>query len=385
MRDPQASPRPSTLKRINMRRFLDEFRRLGPSTRAELTRATGVAPPTSSNIIADLLATGLLEATEDRTTAKGRPGKIFRLASSSKYSLGLIVGVRECVIAPAGLDGIPRIAEASYFENPGSYFPLLTAVEQHAQSLMARLPGECVGLGAGLPGLIEERSGVVAFSPNLHFMDRQAFGPDMQARLGIHVECTQEEHALCLAEWNVGKARGMSDFAVLDITEGMGMGVVSGGRYLTGHHGYAGEIGHATVEPDGVLCGCGNRGCLETIATDTSFLNAVRTRLGRNVIFEDIAREGIDVSMELERTISYVAIALSTIVNIFNPQAIFVHGLLFDLNPEVLPMAIEKVQQRSLAPSRRGLVIERAQGDKLYGALTGLLDHVFASVGPVLT
>src|SRR5687768_1501766 len=87
------TPRPATLKRINMRRFLEELRRRGPSTRADLTRAIGVTPPTSSSIIADLMETGFLEEAEIVVVSKGRPGKFFRLATESAYVIGIAIDV----------------------------------------------------------------------------------------------------------------------------------------------------------------------------------------------------------------------------------------------------------------------------------------------------
>jgi len=382
------SARPATLKRINMRRFLDELRRLGPSTRADLSRVTGVAAPTSSNIIADLLEIGFLEQTETRIAAKGRPGKVFRLAADSAYVIGGTIDVEECVLAPAGLDGIPRRDDNVRFETPQSYEGLLDAICDAVESLRAKAVGRCMGLGLSVPGLVDERLGKVAFSPNLHFTDDKSLGPDLALRLGIEVVCTQEEHALCLAEQIVGEAKTLSDFIALDLTSGMGMGVVSSGRYISGRDGFAGEIGHTTVEPNGQVCGCGNRGCLETVATDSSFLHAVRGRLGTKVGFDEVAamvEQGyLDVSKELDSTLSYISIALATLVNLFNPEAIVLNGKVLDLRPDSLEVLSTRMSERALAPSMKRVRLLRSKGDKLQGALAGLLDQVFAAVGPKL-
>lgn len=384
------TPRPGTLKRINMRRFLDELRRRGPSTRADLTRAIGVTPPTSSNIIADLLETGLLEESDVETisTSKGRPGKIFRLATTSAFVVAVTIGITECVAAPAGLDGAPRYARASRFPTPPSYEALLEQIAAEVEAIRKTTSGRCLGLGLAVPGLVDERNGRVAFSPNLHFLDGQALGPDLAARLGIEVVCTQEEHALCLAEQNLGQAQGLTDFAVVDFSSGVGMGVVSGGRYVSGKRGFAGEIGHTTVQPDGYPCGCGNRGCLETVASDVAFLAAVRARFNESITFEEVEarmRSGeLDVREELEATLEFVSIGLATVVNLFNPEAVFLHGRMFSLSEAVLPTLYDLVKARALRPSTEEVQLRLARGDKLYGAVTGLLDHVFAAVGPTL-
>lgn len=383
-----SSARPATLKRINMRRFLDELRKHGPSTRADLSRITGVAAPTSSNIIADLLTIGLLEETDARTAVKGRPGRVFRLATNTAFVIGGMIDVEECVFAPAGLDGIPRRGDAVTFATPNGYEALLEAIADAVDRVRAKAFGRCLGLGLSVPGLVEERFGRVAFSPNLHFTDGRTLGPDLMEMLGMEVVCTQEEHALCLAEQIVGEARTLNDFVALDITSGMGMGVVSGGRYVSGRDGFAGEIGHTTVEPNGQLCGCGNRGCLETVATDSSFLHAVRARLGTKVGLEEVAsmvaNGYLDVSKELDSTLSYIAIALATVVNIFNPQAIILHGKVLDLRSDSMESLMAMMSERALAPSSRDVQLLRSKGNKLHGALAGLLDQVFAAVGPKL-
>jgi len=383
-----SSARPSTLKRINMRRFLDELRRRGPSTRADLSRVTGVAAPTSSNIIADLLEIGFLEQIENRAAAKGRPGKVFRLASDSAYVIGGTIDVEECVLAPAGLDGVPRRDGQIRFGTPQSYGELIEAICNAVETIRTKAVGRCMGLGLSVPGLVDERLGKIAFSPNLHFTDGKSLGPDLYRRLEIEVVCTQEEHALCLAEQIVGEAKTLNDFIALDITSGMGMGVVSGGRYIAGRDGFAGEIGHTTVEPEGQICGCGNRGCLETVATDSSFLHAVRTRLGTKLALEEVAvmvgQGSLDVSKELDSTLGYIAIALATLVNIFNPEAIVLNGKVLDLRGDSLEVLTARMSERALGPSSKRVRLLRSKGDKLQGALAGLLDQVFAAVGPKL-
>jgi len=387
--DSLGSPRPATLKRINMRRFLEELRVRGPSTRADLTRATGVAPPTSSSIIADLLETGWLEAADLRAAeAKGRPGQVYRLATSTVQVLGILIQIDRCVIAPSGLDGIPRLEEAVEFPTPRSYDELLNTLTTQASAFFGA-GRRCLGVGLGVPGLVDEQSGRVSLSPNLHYLDGKPLGPDLAGRLEMEVVCTQEEHGLCLAEQQLGGARYLSDFAVLDVSAGMGMGVVSAGRYISGHRGYAGEIGHVTVQPEGRLCGCGNRGCFETVATDTALLNEIRCSLKRDIDLEDALQEALegrlDVSQELNRTLDFLAIALAAISNLYNPQAIFIHGRILDFGPDALPSLIAKAKARALRPSFDDLSIERAQGNKLYGVLAGVLDSVFAAVGPRLT
>ncbi len=377
-------PLPATLKKINMRRFLEEMRYRGPSTRADLTRAVGVTPPTSSSIIADLMESGYVEELPTTNGSKGRPGKLFQLAANTSYVLGATIDIGDCRMAAAGFDGMPREKSFSLWKSAESYEELLDQLADQIAAQQAASPGVCRGIGIAVPGLIDESSGRVALSPNLHFLDGKPLGDDLQARTGLTVVCTQEEHALCLAEQRIGHARGMADFAVIDFSTGVGMGVVSGGHYVSGASGFAGEIGHATVDPSGVQCGCGNYGCLETVASDLALLRNISQATGCEITFESIQRSA-ELDQAIESSIRFMAIGVATVINLFNPSAIFVHGRQFSLQPDYLQRLANAVQQRALPPSFSGIRIEQAKGNKLYGATSGLLDQLFASVGPVLS
>lgn len=376
------------LKSINKRRFLEELRRRGPSTRADLTRAIGVAPPTSSAIIADLLAAGFLEQGKTHSDGKGRPGTYFRLAGTTAYVIGATLDISECSVQQAGLDGKPLSDGAIKFDTPSSYPALITALASAIAELSAGRKGKCLGVGLAVPGLLDDRLHRVAFSPNLHMLDGQDLGQDLANKVGLKVICTQEEHALCLSEQNQGAADGLTDFAVVDFSSGVGMGVVSNGRYVSGAQGFAGEIGHTTVEPLGELCGCGNRGCLETVASDRALLGRVSRHLGRSIgtkEFRQLWAEGDrKVAQEMDAVVDYISIGLATVVNIFNPQVVFVNGMLFNDDNQVLRSINESVATRSLRPSFTAVSLKAATGNKLHGAIAGLLDHLFAEVGPTL-
>lgn len=376
------NPRPSTLKRINMRRFLEEIRLHGPRTRADLGRAIGVTPPTSSSIIADLISQGLLEESPSVAGAKGRPGKLVGLASSAAYVIGAAIDVTDCRLSIAGLDGEPRPESSVRLPTPDTYEGLIALIELQIDNLCAGARGRCLGVGIAVPGLVDEKSGMVALSPNLHFLDGRPLAKDLSRALGTEVVCTQEEHALCLCEQHRGGARGLADFAVMDFSSGVGMGVVCNGAYVSGSQGFAGEIGHITVDPNGLICGCGNRGCLETVASDTALLRQVSSAMRSSVTFDDLRQ--LDVSAELNVVLDFIAIGVATVVNIFNPSAVFVHGSLFHLRERVLEDLDQRVRARTLRPSADQLTLCIADGDKLFGAVAALLDRIFSVVGPRL-
>ncbi len=380
-----AAPLPATLKRINMRRFLDELRRSGPSTRADLARATGVSSPTASRVVSDLLETGLVEEIELSFKQRGRPGRLYRLAAKSQYIAGVCVNVAECEIFWAGLDGIIEKETFTKFPTPGSYDELIDEIVERFQKVEALREGRCYGLGLSVPGLLEE-SGRVAFSPNMHILDKRNIGPDLEDRLNVSVVCLHEVHALSLAELMLGEADGLSNFAVVDLTEGLGMGVFLGGKFMQGTNGFAGELGHITVDPEGRPCGCGNRGCLETVATDRALLRSLAERTGRELTMDEalaMVQSG-EAKPEFEQFISYLGIAVAAVINLFNPQAVILYGRIFECREIVIGALEKEVAARSLQPAAEDCRLIVAHADKASGTLGALLDSLFSRVGPVL-
>ena len=377
---------PGLLRRLNVRRVLDTLHELGPSTRAQLTRRTRISPPTMSKLMSQLVRAGLVEQDATPVVTRGRPGVLFRLAARNVQVVAVVLDVHRCTVTSAGLDGNLANGRSFSFPTPDRFERLTEALVKHVRELIAENGVPCIGLGLTVPGLIDRQRGEVVFSPNMHFLDGKNPGRVLSERLGMEVVTLQEEHALCLGERMFGKAKGLSDFAVLDITEGLGMGAFTGGRFLTGARGFGGEIGHITVEPKGRLCGCGNRGCLETIATDTALALAFSEQFGRPLDIDTVIRMARVGELKpgeiLERAIDFLAIGVAAVINILNPEAVLIYGRMFDLQDGLLARLEEKVKQRALKPSVEGCRIVRTEANKHLGAIAAVIEHVYNRMGP---
>jgi len=196
----------------------------------------------------------------------------------------------------------------------------------------------------------------------------------------------EENNLMCLAERSFGAAKGLDNFAVLDITTGLGLGVITGGKLLSGNSGMAGEIGHVTIEPKGVLCGCGNYGCLETLATDGALARAVSLRYGKSLDIKELVRlvqqQEIQPGEEIHQTLEYLAIAIAMVINLFNPSAIFVLGRMFELQEGLFQQLLQLVRQRALAAPLADCRIFRSQTSKLQGAVAGIVCHLTSALAP---
>jgi N-acetylglucosamine repressor len=236
---------------------------------------------------------------------------------------------------------------------------------------------------------VQRREGKAVFSPNLHQTDGRFPARDLKERLRLPTAILHETDALCLAERSYGGARGFQDYVVIDCVEGLGLGAVIKGDLLEGHQGFAGELGHVAVDPDhGPQCGCGNRGCLETLATDAALARRLATRLGRTLTIDDaltLVREGTGpAAEEAERALDALSIGLASVINIFNPAAVFVHAKLLDVDNSKLEQLTRLTRRRALAPSADACLVYRARSTKLQGAVAGFIDHLFNALGPRL-
>lgn len=376
------------LRRINERRLLQAIQRHGPSSRAMLTRRSGLTAPTVSKAVESLLNRGFVEEVEPVEQTLGRPGRLVRMAANSAAVLGVVIDAGLCCVVASGLDGSVTEERTTRFATPSNYPALLDAIGDACRRLTAGSDAFVHGVGVSVPGLVNDRLQQIVFSPNLHLLDKHNPARDLEARLGTPCVLVQESDALVLGEWMYGEARDLDDFTVLDATMGLGLGVMSGGRLLSGHSGLAGEVGHITAVADGVRCGCGNRGCLETLATDAALLRLMSENRGRTVSLDEavdlLATRAADFQHELRTVTEYLAIAIATVINIFNPTALFVHGLLLAGSAERFERVLERVRHRTLTASLADCRIVATRSSKRQGAIAGIMHQLTAGWAPAL-
>ena len=384
--------RPALLRQLNERAVFELVRDRGPISRAELTRQSGITAPTASKVVSKLLEAGFLEEVNadgdgSATTKAGRPSKVYRLGTASVQVLGATIDVRRCSVLASGLDGRVEPDNVLEFPTPATYPKLIDALAERGERLMRR-PVSTLGLGISTPGEIDFANQRVLLSPNLHITDGQSPARDLQEKLGVEAVMFHETVGTCLAEHAYGAAKGLSDFVMVGVYEGFGVSTVSGGRLIHGHEHMAGEMGHVTVDLNGEPCGCGNTGCLETVATDAAFARAISKRLGRKLEVEDIitrARAGqLDAQPELDRTLEYLGVGVAALVNIFNPEAVLICAKMLDASPGAFDHLKSVVARRALAPLLRNCRLVRAEGDTRQGALASIIHHLTHALGPVL-
>jgi predicted NBD/HSP70 family sugar kinase len=370
---------PQLLSRINEAFVLRAIRQHGPSTRGELSHHMGVTFPTVAKAVGSLLDARLLEEFDDAMTGPGRPAKRLRLSRENSLVVGVTVDVLSCEVAAAGFDGVIREGTQQTFATPQSYEKLLAAIVERVKSLRTGdVPILCVGVS--VVGLVDYRRQEIRLAANLPFLAGKKLSQDLSERLDADCALVHDSHALCLAEYVYGEASNLDSFAVFDMCTGIGLGVMVNHLFLTGHSGFAGEMGHIPIAPNGRQCHCGRRGCLETVASEWALLERISERFERRIDFEEamsLALKGDKmVRAELNRLCKYLAVAIAHIVNLFDPQCIFVTGRLFDELPWLRDHLVARAKHVALEPAFADCQFRPASGTHLLGAIATAISAV---------
>jgi glucokinase len=255
-------------------------------------------------------------------------------------------------------------------QGPGA---VMARVVEAAREVMAGVPREQIlGLGIGAPGPIDS-AGVLHDPPNLPGWQGLPLAQELSAGLGLPVFAGNDANLGALAEHRFGAGIGVDHLVYLTVSTGIGGGVISHGRMLTGWRGFAAEVGHQTLLPDGPLCGCGQPGHLEALASGPAIAREARRALegGRassipehaagSVTAESVtaaARAGDPLALELlQQAGTYLGLGLVNLIHILEPQRILIGGGVSRAGELLLGPARATVERRLMSPVYRGVEI----------------------------
>jgi len=229
---------------------------------------------------------------------------------------------------------------------------------------------QVAGVGLGSPGVFDyERGGIVHHSPNLKALEGHPLPLLVQEQLrrpGVPVVLENDANAAAFAEKWVGAGRDARSLVLFTLGTGIGGGIVLDGEVWHGSTGFAGELGHQTILPEGPLCGCGNRGCLEAIASATGLVRRLReaVEMGRPTALANRVRGGEKVTSKdvylaavagdataralLEETGRYLGIAAANMINILNPEMVVFGGGMTGAGEMLLAPIRAEAQRRAI-------------------------------------
>jgi predicted NBD/HSP70 family sugar kinase len=360
---------PASLRLANQATILEQLLERKAASRAELAKATGMSKPTTGKIIDDLVHAGVVEEIKIVDVGRpsvGRPGKQLRLAASRPRFVVMELGVEWTRIS--ALPPSPPESERweVQFKTPTTAEAWQERVAAGAEKLDIKRPWAVL---VSTPGVVDERASRVLLSPNLHWSEHVDLPWMLRQVWPAPVGLVQEVRALALGE--LGARPDGDDFMLVDIADGVGGALMLGGRPYQGALPMSGEIGHTPIPGNNRPCGCGGRGCLETLASERGLVQSLRESKAQGSTFADVVRAAErEVPAWMKSTFDAVAMALAAGLNIYGVRRVVLVGRITELPAPATDYLIGAIQRGAmwsrfdavavtLAPKRRarGLLV----------------------------
>jgi predicted NBD/HSP70 family sugar kinase len=360
----RAPARQHTVRRHNLALVLQHVAADGPLSRARIASVTGLTRATVSSLVDDLVHAGLVtELGPEARGVVGRPGSALTLNQATYAGLGLEVNIDYIAVCVADLAGELRYLQTRAGDNrtqsPSQVLARAVRMARAATRAAENAGLTVVGLAVALPGLVEAEPGLLRVAPNLGWLDVSVVellsGRLDPGRLPVTVD--NEANLAALGELWFGGHDDLDDFVHVSGEIGVGAGIVVGRELFRGVQGFAGEIGHVTVQPDGPRCRCGSRGCLEQVAGQEAIMRAAGltgeagTSMGQpgGSVAELLAsaRDGDPRTIEaIEAAGRALGIAVAATVNLVAPSTVVLGGLYTLLDPWLHAPLAEELRER---------------------------------------
>ena len=359
-----------------------------PRTRTELAAMTGLARSTVALRIDALMRLGLVAPVGDAVSTGGRPSSQFAIASSGRAVLGVDVGASHVRIGVSDLTGRILDQRAERMDVAAGPETVLTWVITAAQSLLDELGrniSDVLAIGVGVPGPVEHSTGRPTNPPIMPGWDRFDVPGYLSAPFDAPVLVDNDVNIMALGE----RERAWPDanhLIFVKVATGIGSGVISGGYLQRGAQGTAGDIGHVYVaRGSDVPCQCGNRGCLEALASGPAIARALRetgiSAVSSQDVVELVKRGNIDAIQAVRQAGRDIGEVLTTCVSLINPQVIVLGGSLAQAGEHLIAGVREIVYTRSMPLATEHLQITQSKAGAdaaILGASMLAIHHALA-------
>ena len=371
-----------TARDTNRTIILELIRLAGSVSRADLARLSGLQKSTVSAIVEELLQTRWICEGETGFSKHGRRPQMLGVNNE----LGVVVldlHPGNAIVALSDFSGRFLVQEnVTISSQPQrSISQLLAAIKRVA---LAEPRKALQGVGISVPGRVDRLTGRLAFAPNL------GWGPfDIRKAIadgtGLPVEVENAANLIILAERWFGSLSGIQDAVAINVSEGIGTGILAGGHLISGWNGMAGEFGHMPVEAGGVLCGCGNRGCWETVASNQAALRYYRKLKGKvpaSFTYRHLLIDAEDKKAEAMAALRYqfqqIARGLQTILVGLSPEVVLFAGDIVAVWPYFSGILAEEIPKTLHAKLPRIITAADCGMARLRGALALVLQQHFS-------
>jgi glucokinase-like ROK family protein len=376
---------------VGLKEVYEIVRSESPISRVRLAEMVSVSRAALSGIVSEYIQAGILEEVGKEEASEGRPAIQLSFRASSRVAVGVVQFDNELRATVIDLNANPiKSIEVPFY--PIHTEAMIQAIHELVEKVLEGFDRTCVlGVGVGVPGVIDIKTGIFEKSVSKGWLQSGIPIRDiLQERLNLPVYVINRSRVAALGEQRSGNGKGINNLIYLFLGEGVVAGIVMDGELFLGAHSSAGEVGHTSINPDGPLCNCGNRGCLEMYTSKTAILATARALARENNqsrLYEMVsgrldlldidnviqaAHDGDPTTLRILNDVgTKIGYALSFLIMIYDPETIIIGGPLGSQASDLLLTPIIREAQRR-SPSRSLAQIK---------ILTGALGTEAATIG----
>lgn len=370
----------TSVRKANTSLILRYLRIDSPMSRADLSLKTGLNRSTISSIISELLDENLIKELEIQPDGVGRPGIMLEINPKGGFAIGIEMGLDFVLIILTDLGANVLERRKITFESGLSQEGFLQGVETAIDEMLAwalRYDRKPCGIGLALPGTVNVHTGELIYAFRLNWRNIN-FAEKWQRRFGLPIFIENDANAAAVGEYYFGVARNVKNLIYIYLNGvGLGSGIFIGGRLLRGANGFAGEIGHVIIDPNGELCTCSRRGCWETLVGPQAILDTYRKKINgetseilrklgvnnfSNLTFDHIVRAARTGDSTAHEVLTYVGdtlgIGIGNLIRVLNPEMVVLGGDLSLASDLVTPVVKDKIWKEVFEHPRQVLQIE---------------------------
>jgi N-acetylglucosamine repressor len=395
----------SVVNAMNKRNVINIIREKGPVNKAEIARLVGLSIPTVMRLTDELIEKNLIRETGKGESTGGKPPLMLEFTPDSHYIIGVDIGTThiKTIVMDMVAEIICRVETPTLVTDPSEQVidRILDTITQAIAKVEIPM-SRYLGIGLGMPGLLDATCGKVLFSPDFKWENIDLTGP-VKTRFGLPVYMSNVTRAMAVGEKWFGLAKDVENFMCVNLGYGIGAAIFINNRIYSGSSDSSGEFGHMTLEKNGPQCSCGNYGCLEALAsanamskkaafliergessTILSLADGKTSNINAKLIF-DAAKAGDGLGREIVREATeYIGIAISNAVNFIDPELIILEGGVAKAG-DILINGIKRIVERrqmKYAGRKLSIVASRMEEDAAaIGAAAVLLGELVENGG----
>jgi len=388
------------LKRFRQQSFIIEYLyRNGQASNPTLSKLTNMSSPTINKLLLELVDLGIVMELGHGDSIGGRRPNLYGINPNAKYIISVDIDCRMIKMGVFNLQNEAVSDIITYFDNVKNKKQVFEEIFKRLDVLLASLNfdfSQYLGIGISLPGLVEAKTGET-YSDLL--IDGLGLEEAFYAKYKLPTFTGNDSRVMALGEQAFGAARNKENVLCINICDGIGMGMIVNGKIYEGKSGFAGELGHINVVDDGLLCTCGKKGCLETVASGTALIQHAQKGIseGKQSIISEMVENNLDrihVSTIIDalengdvfaidlisQAGAYLGKGIAGLIHIFNPETVIVggkvagakHFLLDPIHQSLNKYTIHRIKQDT------EIIVSSLEGKvKLLGAVAMVMNKLF--------